>query len=566
MTAAHAALDCATLSHPGMVRSHNEDTVFVDADAGIAILADGMGGYNAGEVASGIAVNVVSNGMLPDLRSGRELSKIDIASGLTHAALLLQQQIAAANKGIYEAAQARPECAGMGTTIVSAVFCGNRVSIGHIGDSRCYRLRGEKFEQLTHDHSLLQEQIDSGQLTQEQAKYSLNKNLVTRALGIEAIVPADIVEYRVEANDVYAAQLRRPDRHGRARRDPEDRHREARRSRGRGRRAGRHREPERRARQHLGGAGPRAARVPAFVGLGAALSREEEGVGEIGGPVAKLVLYLADGTTLDVRLTRERITIGRRADNDVCLPYPAVSGEHAAVVTILADSFLEDLGSTNGTLVNGKTIAKHFLRDRDQIDIGRQKLVYVVDDSVQLEPAAPPLAGVRNRVFGERVESANMAPPRIAVPDAEPAPAAETTSARGGSMADIERFVAAEVGAKSSPEEVRLPAGAAQPRATEPEPGPREPQARVRVLTGPSAGREVALDKDETVVGRIGVQVAAVKRVDGTFRLVPLEGSAPPSVSGTAIAAEGQVLRLGDAFEVAGVTLELVEPAATARH
>jgi len=199
----HAALDCATLSHPGMVRSHNEDSVFVDGAAGIAILADGMGGYNAGEVASGIAVNVVSNGILPDLRSGRELSKVDIASGLTHAALLLQQQIAAANKGIYEAAQARPECAGMGTTIVTAVFCGNRVSIGHIGDSRCYRLRGEKLEQLTRDHSLLQEQIDSGQLTQEQAKFSLNKNLVTRALGIEAIVPADIVEYRVAANDIY---------------------------------------------------------------------------------------------------------------------------------------------------------------------------------------------------------------------------------------------------------------------------------------------------------------------------------------------------------------------------
>jgi protein phosphatase len=135
--------------------------------------------------------------------SGRELSKVDVASGLTHGALLLQQQIAAANKGIYEAAQSRPECAGMGTTLVTAVFCGNRVSIGHIGDSRCYRLRGEKFEQLTHDHSLLQEQIDSGVLTPEQAKYSLNKNLVTRALGIEAIVPADIVEYRLEANDIY---------------------------------------------------------------------------------------------------------------------------------------------------------------------------------------------------------------------------------------------------------------------------------------------------------------------------------------------------------------------------
>ncbi|MCC7040241.1 MAG: Stp1/IreP family PP2C-type Ser/Thr phosphatase [Burkholderiales bacterium] len=197
------ALDVASLSHPGMVRSHNEDAVFVDGIAGIAVLADGMGGYNAGEVASGIAVNVVGGGMIRELQSGRSLGKVDIQSGLTHAALLLQQQIAAANKGIYEAAQARPECAGMGTTIVAAVFCGNRVSIGHIGDSRCYRLRGDKLEQLTRDHSLLQEQIDSGVLTPEQARFSLNKNLVTRALGIEAIVPTDIAEYRVEANDVY---------------------------------------------------------------------------------------------------------------------------------------------------------------------------------------------------------------------------------------------------------------------------------------------------------------------------------------------------------------------------
>jgi len=196
-------LDVASLSHPGMVRTHNEDSIFVDGDAGLAVLADGMGGYSAGEVASGIAVNVISNGLLPELGSGRELSKVDIGSGLTHAALLLQQQIALANKGIYEAAQARPECAGMGTTLVAAVFYANRVSIGHIGDSRCYRLRGDKLEQLTHDHSLLQEQIDSGMLTPEQAKYSLNKNLVTRALGIEAVVPADIAEYRVEPDDIY---------------------------------------------------------------------------------------------------------------------------------------------------------------------------------------------------------------------------------------------------------------------------------------------------------------------------------------------------------------------------
>ena len=202
MSAAAATLDVANRSDPGMVRAHNEDSIFVDG-SGLAILADGMGGYNAGEVASGIAVSVIKEGLLPELMSGRDLSKVDINTGLTHAAMLLQHQIAAANKGIYEAAQSRPECAGMGTTVVAAVFHGNRVSIAHVGDSRCYRLRGGKFEQLTRDHSLLQEQIDSGQITPEQAKYSLNKNLVTRALGIEAIVPADISEYRVEADDVY---------------------------------------------------------------------------------------------------------------------------------------------------------------------------------------------------------------------------------------------------------------------------------------------------------------------------------------------------------------------------
>jgi protein phosphatase len=196
-------LDVASLSHPGMVRSHNEDAAFVDGVAGLAVLADGMGGYNAGEVASGIAVDVISRNMLPDLTSRRDLTKVDSSSGRSHAALLLQHQIEAANKAIYETAQTRPECAGMGTTIVASVFCGNRASIGHVGDSRCYRLRGDVLEQLTRDHSLLQEQIDSGMLTPERAKYSLNKNLVTRALGIDESAPVDIVEYRVEAGDVY---------------------------------------------------------------------------------------------------------------------------------------------------------------------------------------------------------------------------------------------------------------------------------------------------------------------------------------------------------------------------
>ena len=196
-------LDVVSASHPGMVRAHNEDALFVNGAAGLAVLADGMGGYNAGEVASGIAVEVISKGMVQELTSGRELTKVDVETGLSRAAMLLQQQIAAANQAIYEAAQTRPECAGMGTTIVAAVFCGNRASIGHIGDSRCYRLRGGKLERLTRDHSLLQEQIDSGMLSPERARYSLNKNLVTRALGIEEVAPADVGEYRVEADDIF---------------------------------------------------------------------------------------------------------------------------------------------------------------------------------------------------------------------------------------------------------------------------------------------------------------------------------------------------------------------------
>jgi len=292
--------------------------------------------------------------------------------------------------------------------------------------------------------------------------------------------------------------------------------------------------------------------------------------------MGKLVLYLADGTTLDIRLARERITIGRRADNDVCLPYPAVSGEHAAVVTILSDSFLEDLGSTNGTLVNGKTIAKHFLRDRDNIDIGRQKLIYVADESVQLEPGPQSLGRLEAQLYGERVEAVRPVP-SVVVPDAggidhardaKPVPSrGEAKSAPGkaeprapsggGSMSDIERFVAAELGTPRAGDNATASTTPARERETAPRSG--APVPALRVLTGPSAGRELILDKDEMAVGRVGVQVASVRRVDGTFRLVPLEGAAPPSVNGAPVPAEGQMLKPGDSFEIAGVRLEMVE-------
>ena len=129
--------------------------------------------------------------------------------------------------------------------------------------------------------------------------------------------------------------------------------------------------------------------------------------------MGKLVLFLADGSTMHVPLDKERLTLGRRADNDVCLPYPAVSGEHAVVVTILADSFLEDQGSTNGTLVNGKPTVKHFLRDHDQIEIGRQRLTYMSDDNARIEPLPPDIA--RSQLLGltDRVEHQVRPVPKV---------------------------------------------------------------------------------------------------------------------------------------------------------
>src|ERR1700675_2745583 len=146
--------------------------------------------------------------------------------------------------------------------------------------------------------------------------------------------------------------------------------------------------------------------------------------------MSKLVLFMPDGTNLDVPLSRERTTIGRRADNDICLPNLAVSGEHAVVVTILADSFLEDLNSTNGTLVNGSPIAKYFLRDRDQIDVGRHRLVYCVDDDAVIDSeAVAGMARFAARDFDERVEPAKpfARARRAQVPDSPPAQAPAAT-------------------------------------------------------------------------------------------------------------------------------------------
>lgn len=190
-------IEIATATHPGMVRSHNEDSISADAGTGLAVLADGMGGYNAGEVASGIAVAMISAELKKALTSVN--GELDSAA----AERLVGEHAVRANNAIFQAAQSQAQYAGMGTTLVVALWHDNSLVVGHIGDSRLYRFRDNKLEQVTRDHSLLQEQIDSGLITKEQARHSQNKNLVTRAVGIDPEVDAEVHSYPVQAGDIY---------------------------------------------------------------------------------------------------------------------------------------------------------------------------------------------------------------------------------------------------------------------------------------------------------------------------------------------------------------------------
>ena len=196
------ALDIVSQTHPGMVRSHNEDSVGSEPGCGLVVLADGMGGYKAGEVARGIAVSVVVTevshrllGTSPAARGEKEGEELGVS--------LLRSNIQKANASIFHAAQSQPQYAGMGTTIVSGLFYDNRVAVGHVGDSRMYRLRGEVLETITRDHSLLQEQIDSGVISVADARLSRNKNLVTRAVGIDVDVEPEIHVHAVLVGDIY---------------------------------------------------------------------------------------------------------------------------------------------------------------------------------------------------------------------------------------------------------------------------------------------------------------------------------------------------------------------------
>lgn len=190
------------ITDTGKVREHNEDAIGSNPDIGLMVLADGMGGYNAGEVASGIAVQTITE-LVAEGALREERDALDPTTGLMRQTIVLRDAVARANKIIYQTAQSQTHCEGMGTTLVAAMYYDNRVSLAHVGDSRAYRLRGDTFQQLTLDHSLLQELVDRGFYSEEEAQRSTNRNYVTRALGVEPTVDVEVQEYDVQRDDVF---------------------------------------------------------------------------------------------------------------------------------------------------------------------------------------------------------------------------------------------------------------------------------------------------------------------------------------------------------------------------
>ncbi|MBB5202776.1 protein phosphatase [Inhella inkyongensis] len=196
MKALPYALELVGLTDVGRARNNNEDCFALDTEAGLAVLADGMGGYNAGEVASQMLTSFLHSEL------GRWLHE---AEGAPPEAVRRAVEICVdnANRAILGAAQTNPRYAGMGTTLVMAVFRPEGVCVAHVGDSRAYRLRAGRLEQITRDHSLLQEQLDAGLITPEQAVHALHKNLVTRAVGVEPIVQVDVALHPLQPGDQF---------------------------------------------------------------------------------------------------------------------------------------------------------------------------------------------------------------------------------------------------------------------------------------------------------------------------------------------------------------------------
>src|SRR5262245_16220719 len=250
--------------------------------------------------------------------------------------------------------------------------------------------------------------------------------------------------------------------------------------------------------------------------------------------MAKLILSM-DGLVLkEINLTKERTTIGRKPHNDIQIDNLAVSGEHAVIVTILQDSFLEDLGSTNGTIVNSQPIKKHFLQNNDVIELGKYKLKYINE-----APAAQTKAADFEKTMVLRpgaVKPAPASPPPAAAPAAA---GAGTPAAPAKSFGDT---AVNPAGAAAAP----APATAAQAQKT----------GALQLLSGANAGKELELTKPLTTLGKPGVQVAVITRRPQGYFITHVEGASFPVVNGKALDAQAHALQDHDVIELAGVKME----------
>jgi len=252
--------------------------------------------------------------------------------------------------------------------------------------------------------------------------------------------------------------------------------------------------------------------------------------------MAKLILSM-DGLVLkEINLTKERTTIGRKPHNDIQIDNLAVSGEHAVIVTILQDSFLEDLGSTNGTVVNGQSIKKHFLQNNDIIELGKYKLKYVNE---------APAGGARVADFEKtlvlRPGAIKPAPAPAAAGPATVPPAAAVAPAAAKAMGDT---VAGQGPAATMPPVSAKPAGTPQKAAA------------LQLLSGANAGKELDLTKPLTTLGKPGVQVAVITRRPQGFFITHVEGASFPVVNGKPLDAQAHALNDHDVIELAGVKME----------
>lgn len=243
---------------------------------------------------------------------------------------------------------------------------------------------------------------------------------------------------------------------------------------------------------------------------------------------AKLILSLDGALIQDYTLDKERMTIGRKADNDIVINNLAVSGQHAAIVTILNDSFMEDLDSTNGLMVNGLPVKKHFLQNNDVIEIGKYKLKYLNDHVSQTNAA-------------EFEKTMIMR-----------APLTPSPVGKSGDTGYFQRAPEHETGAHEALE-VAAPIEEVAPPVTQPAPPPR---ATIQILNGPNAGKELELVKGLTTLGKPGVQVAVLTRRPQGFFITHVEGASFPAVNGQVLGGQPCQLKDHDLIELAGVKME----------